>query len=105
MIKRIWRGWTEPSDADAYLALLKSFVIPKIEALEIPGYEGIEVLRRCGEGDEVEFMTVMSFQSLENVISFQGEDYERCYVPDEAQKILKRWESTAAHFEVEKHNR
>jgi len=43
----------------------------------------------------------MSFDSIENVIDFQGNDYERCYVPDAAKKILKRWDRTSAHYEVE----
>ncbi|MES0879997.1 antibiotic biosynthesis monooxygenase [Roseibium sp. SCP14] len=98
MIKRIWHGWTTSENADTYFEVLTTSVIPGIEAKQIPGYLGIEVLRRDLE-DEVEFMTIMSFQSLENIIAFQGPDYERCYVPDEAQKVLKRWNQTAAHFE------
>ena len=33
-------------------------------------------------------------------VLFQGEDYERCYVPDAAQKVLKRWDLRSAHYEV-----
>jgi hypothetical protein len=36
------------------------------------------------------------------VIGFQGEDYERSYVPDSAQEVLERWDMEAAHFESEK---
>ena len=49
---------------------------------------------------EMEFITMMTFDSLESVIHFQGEDYERCYVPDVAQKVLARWDSRSAHYEV-----
>jgi len=42
----------------------------------------------------------MKFQSLQNVIDFQGEDYARCYVPEEAQKVLKRWDQYSSHFEA-----
>ncbi len=99
MIKRIWHGWTTPENADAYYSILTGEVIPGIEAKSIPGYLGIEVLRRDA-GTEVEFVTVMSFQSLDNVIAFQGPDYERCYVPDVAQKVLKRWDLTSQHYDV-----
>lgn len=99
-IRRMWRGWTEPEHADAYQELLFAEVIPGIEAKEIPGYRGIEVLRRPLE-DEVEFVTMMSFDSLQNVIDFQGEDYARAYVPAAAQKVLKRWNSVASHYEVQ----
>ncbi len=98
-VKRVWRGWTTPENASHYEALLKSEVFPGIEAKKIPGYLAIELLRRPA-GDEVEFMTVMTFESLDNVIAFQGADYERAYVPAAAQKVLKRWDQTSAHFEV-----
>jgi hypothetical protein len=42
----------------------------------------------------------MTFQSLQNVIDFQGEDYARCYVPDAAQQVLKRWDQFSAHYEA-----
>jgi antibiotic biosynthesis monooxygenase (ABM) superfamily enzyme len=58
MIARIWRGWTTPENADEYEELLRSIIILRIESLQVPGYQGIEVLRRQ-EGDEVAFVTVM----------------------------------------------
>ncbi len=51
-------------------------------------------------GDEVEFVTIMTFDSLQNVIDFQGENYERCYVPDAAKLVLKRWDQVSAHYEL-----
>jgi antibiotic biosynthesis monooxygenase (ABM) superfamily enzyme len=98
-IKRIWHGWTTPENADVYIQLLNDNVIPGIEAKNIPGYLGIEILRRNHES-EVEFVTIMTFESLQNVIEFQGEDYSRCYVPDAAQKVLKRWDKHASHYEA-----
>ena len=41
----------------------------------------------------------MTFESLQNVIDFQGEDYKKSYVPDIAQKVLKRWGFEARHYE------
>ncbi len=98
-IKRIWHGWTTLENADAYEHILNSEVFPSIEAKAIPGYHGIELLRRDLD-DEVEFITIMTFDSIQNVINFQGEDYQRCYVPDAAQAVLKRWDRTSAHFEL-----
>ena len=98
MIKRIWHGYTTLENADAYERLLDTVVFPGIEAKRIPGYRTIELLRRT-VGDEVEFTTVMSFDSLENVIAFQGADYEAAYVPDTARKILKRWDARSTHHE------
>ena len=97
-IKRVWHGWTTSENADIYRKLLHDEVFPGIEAKNIPGYLSIELLRRDLD-DEVEFITIMTFQSLQNVIDFQGEDYSRCYVPKEAQKVLKRWDQFSSHYE------
>ncbi|CTQ53414.1 hypothetical protein LP7551_01936 [Roseibium album] len=97
MIKRIWHGWTTPENADAYFQVLTGEVIPGIEAKNLKGFLGIEVLRKDNE-NEVEFITIMSFASLDNIIAFQGTDYERCYVPDVARRVLKRWDQIAQHY-------
>ncbi len=99
-IKRIWHGWTTPENADVYATLLRDEVFPGIEAKNIPGYRGIELLRR-DRGGEVEFITMMTFDSIQDVIAFQGADYERCYVPDAAQKVLERWDRVSDHYDVE----
>jgi len=98
-IKRIWHGWTTIENAESYWRVLSGTVIPGIEARSIEGYRGIEVLRRAHES-EVEFVTIMTFDSLQDIVSFQGEDYARSYVPDVARAVLKRWDATASHYEV-----
>ena len=98
-IKRVWHGWTTPAKADTYESLLLNEVIPGIKAKAIPGYRGIEVLRQHHE-NEVEFVTIMTFEALQNVIDFQGEDYKHAYVPAVAQQVLKRWDQESAHYEV-----
>ena len=98
-IKRIWHGWTTPENADKYETLLHDEVFPGIEAKNIPGYKSIELLR-FQKGDEVEFVTIMTFESLQNVIDFQGQNYTRCYVPDAAKLVLKRWDPESEHYET-----
>ncbi len=98
-VKRIWHGWTTPENAEAYRTVLLGEVIPGIEAKGIRGYRGIEMLQR-DLASETEFITIMTFDSLQSVIDFQGEAYERCYVPDVAQRVLARWDSKSAHYEV-----
>jgi heme-degrading monooxygenase HmoA len=97
--KRIWHGWTTPGNADSYQQLLHDEVFPGIEAKQIPGYQRIELFRR-DLGEEIEFVTIMTFDSLQDVIAFQGEDYQKAYVPDAAQKVLKRWDLESAHYEA-----
>jgi hypothetical protein len=100
MIKRIWRGWTLPKDADAYEALLFEEVFPGIAEKEVDGYLGVSLLRRPAATGEIEFMTVMSFESIEAVQAFAGDDYTLAYVPPRARVILHRFEETASHYEV-----
>ena len=99
MIIRIWHGWTTPENATAYENLLKSEVFKGIADKSIAGYEKIELVRR-DLGDEVEFVTIMRFKSLDAVRQFVGEDYEQAYVPAEARKILKRFDARSQHYEL-----
>lgn len=102
MIKRIWRGWTNAGNADAYETLLKSEVFPGIAAKHIAGYRGIELLRRTLPDGDIEFMTIMTFDSLDAVRAFAGEDYETAYVPASARAVLARFDIRSAHFDVRK---
>lgn len=43
---------------------------------------------------------MMWFESLADVRSFAGEDYERAVVPAEARALLSRFDERSAHFEV-----
>jgi heme-degrading monooxygenase HmoA len=99
MIKRIWHGWTTPENADRYEALLREEVFVGIDSKDIPGYRGIELLRRDVDG-EVEFVTIMTFDSLDSARAFVGEDYTRAYVPPPARKVLSRFDERACHYEV-----
>lgn len=96
-IKRVWHGWTTPENADSYQEILNKEVLPSIEAKKIPGYQKIEVLR-LELATEVEFVTIMTFESLQSLIDFQGEDYQKSYVPDAARNVLKRWDQEALHY-------
>jgi heme-degrading monooxygenase HmoA len=102
MIKRIWRGWTSASNADAYETLLKAEIFPGIAAKNVAGYRGIELLRRPLADGDVEFVTIMTFDSLDAVRAFAGEDYEAAYVPASARAVLARFDKRAAHYEVRK---
>jgi heme-degrading monooxygenase HmoA len=99
MIGRIWHGWTTPENADAYEALLKSEIFVGIGARQIEGYKGIQLFRR-EIGDEVEFVTVMWFESLDAVCAFAGSDYEIAVVPPHARALLSRFDARSQHYQV-----
>lgn len=99
MIARIWHGWTTPDNADAYQALLDEEIFTGIRNRRIAGFRDIQLLRRADEG-EVEFVTVMYFDSLDAVREFAGNDYEACVVPESARRVLKRFDQRSQHYEV-----
>ena len=99
MIARIWHGYTTPQNADAYDSLLQQEIFQGIQDRNIPGYRGIQLLRR-DQGEQVEFITIMWFDSLEAVREFAGEDYERAVVPPSARAVLDHFDPRSQHYEV-----
>jgi hypothetical protein len=97
MIARHWRGWTEVRNADAYESFLKIRVLPELKRLV--GYRGGYILRSDG-ADEVEFVVVNFFESIESVRLFAGDDYSTPVFEPEARLLLSRIEPIARHYEV-----
>ena len=97
MIARLWHGWTAPENADAYEEFLRTKMFPSIH--RVPGYLGADLLR--GEnGDEVAFVTITRFESLESVRAFAGEDYEQAVIEPEARALLSHFDERSEHYEV-----
>ncbi len=99
MISRIWHGWTTPQNADIYEGMLKEEIFVGIQNRRIPGFRHIQLLRR-NVGQEVEFITIMLFDSLAAVREFAGEDYEACVVPPKARAVLSHFDQRSQHYEV-----
>jgi heme-degrading monooxygenase HmoA len=99
MICRVWRGWTTKDNADAYERVVRGEVIPGIEARRIPGFRSIDLVRRERDHD-VEFMTLMWFDTIDSVKAFMGADYETAHVPEQAQAVLADFDKRSVHYEV-----
>lgn len=97
MIARHWTGWTRVTDADTYERLLRETVLPGLQRIE--GYRGGYVLRRA-DREEVQFVVVNLFESLEAVKAFAGPDYETAVFEPEARRLLSRVEPKALHYDV-----
>src|SRR5512142_1518327 len=100
MIARVWRGATKPEHADSYESMLKPELLPGLS--KVSGYEGSYLLRR-DLGHEVEFVTIILWESLDALKAFAGPDYEQSIIPEERRKYLSRHEDKAAHYEVVSH--
>jgi heme-degrading monooxygenase HmoA len=97
VIARVWHGYTKPEHADAYEGMLKPETLPGIGKVE--GYKGSYLLRR-GAGEEVEFITILLWESLDAIRAVAGPDYETAVIPEERRKYLAHFDAKAAHYEV-----
>ena len=97
MIARVWCGHTKPEHADAYESMLKPELLPGIS--QARGYRGSYLLRR-NVGQEVEFITIIVWDSIDAIKAVAGEDYEKSIIPKERQKYLCRHDPKAAHYEI-----
>jgi heme-degrading monooxygenase HmoA len=99
VISRIWHGWTTSENAAAYETLLRSDILPGIANRGIAGYRGAHLLRRESPG-EVEFVTILWFDSLDAVREFAGADFEHSVVPEKARRLLTRFDARSQHYET-----
>ena len=99
MIVRIWHGWTTPANADAYETLLKEEIFVGIQDRRIRGFKNIQLLRREA-GAEIEFVTIMLFDSLNAVRGFAGGNYEVAVVPPRARALLSRFDERSQHYSL-----
>ena len=99
MICRTWHGWTTEANAEVYEHFLRSEVFPGIMQRKISGFQAIDLLKRS-VSDEVEFVTLMWFDSIESVQRFAGPNYEMAVVPSKAQELLARFDARSAHYTV-----
>ncbi|SOE02584.1 antibiotic biosynthesis monooxygenase [Blastococcus haudaquaticus] len=102
MILRLWRGWTAPERSAAYEQLLTGTIAPAILDRGVPGLLDLSVLRRHpmeldpAEGGEI--LTAMTFDDLDAVAAFTGDDPRTSVVPPEARALLSRFDEHSAHY-------
>jgi antibiotic biosynthesis monooxygenase (ABM) superfamily enzyme len=98
MIARIWRGWTKRADAKVYENMLRSEIFPSIAARKISGYHGAELFIR-EDGNEMEFVTLLRFDSMEGVKEFAGADETRPVIYPGVEQLLTRMERSQ-HYRI-----
>ena len=100
-VARIWHGWTTVDNADAYQSVVEGEVFPVIFERHIPGLVSAQLMRADDVVDEeVEFTTIIWFESLDSVKDFMGDDYRQAHMPDNARAVLKRFDADAKHFHL-----
>jgi antibiotic biosynthesis monooxygenase (ABM) superfamily enzyme len=98
MIARIWHGWTKRTDAETYEEMLRNEIFPSIAARNIKGYRDAELFVR-DDGDEIEFVTLLRFDSMNAVKEFAGSDETKPVIFPGVEKLITRMEP-ARHYRV-----
>lgn len=98
-IMRTWKGWTTLENAAIYEDLLINEVFPTVKRNGVTGLEKVSIATKINK-DEVEFFLTLLFDSLDTVKAFAGEDYKQAYIPENARRILKRYDNTAEHYKL-----
>jgi heme-degrading monooxygenase HmoA len=97
MIGRVWRGWTTAELAPRYVAHLRDETFPALAGID--GHDGAYALRRESD-DEVEFVVLTLWRSLDAVRAFAGDDYEVAVVLPDARRLLVRFDERSAHYDT-----
>ncbi len=97
MIVRMWHGRVPTSRARAYREFLIQRAIPDYRS--VPGNLSVRILERS-EPDATHFMTLTTWESLDAIRAFAGDDPERAkYYPEDASFLLE-FEPRVVHYEV-----
>ena len=97
MIIREWRGRASQSNADAYPRHFREEVVPELR--KVPGFVGAHLSRRR-LGDQIEFLVLTRWQSMDAIRGFAGADTEKAVVGPGAIAALVEFDSAVHHYVV-----
>jgi heme-degrading monooxygenase HmoA len=97
MIARIWRGAVRSADADDYAQYMRETGLADYKAT--PGNLSATMLRR-DLGDRTEFLMFTTWESMDAIRAFAGDDPERAVFYPEDERFLIERDETVAHYEV-----
>lgn len=94
MIVRLWRGWTSRENADAFELRVRTHS-PTLARSR--GFRDMRLLRTDGPA-ETEFVTLTTFDSLDDVKAFAGENYTQAVIPEALRLLIARVEPAVMHY-------
>lgn len=97
MIIREWRGRTGRERVAEYARHFRSSVVPQLR--EVRGFLGAFLSERR-RGDQVEFLVLTRWTSMDAIRAFAGSDPERAVVEPGAAAALTDYDETVQHYEV-----
>lgn len=97
MIVRVWRGRAASSNPLAYSEHFRRKVLPELERIE--GFLGASLLRQ-DRPNEVEFLVLTRWASMDAIRAFAGDDVEKAVIEPDAVAVLVSFDSSVQHYEV-----
>lgn len=97
MIVRSWRGCADPKKSTAYPEHFRRNVLPELRG--IAGFQGAQLLRH-DRPDEVEFLVLTRWASMDAIRAFAGKDVSQAVVEAEAVAALTNFDKTVTHYEM-----
>ncbi len=79
--------------------MLRDEIFPAIAARKIAGYRGAELFIN-EDGDEVEFVTLLRFDSMAAVKEFAGVDEAKPVIYPKAERLLTRMDERSRHYRI-----
>jgi heme-degrading monooxygenase HmoA len=97
-IVRVWKGYGTQAGVDRYCREhFPNSVLPQLRT--IPGFVEARVLTRPVR-DETEVVVATTWDSINSVKAFAGEDYQHAVVEPVVRDLLERFDDRVAHFTV-----
>ena len=95
---RIWKGEGTPDGVARYCEEhFPEHVLPQLR--DIDGFLEARVLVRTAE-DKAEVVVLTTWESVEAVKAFVGENYERAVVEPAVSELLERFDDEVTHFTI-----
>ncbi|MDQ6714191.1 MAG: antibiotic biosynthesis monooxygenase [Candidatus Dormibacteraeota bacterium] len=95
-IVRVWGGFGTHDGVDRYCREhFPNSVLPRLRSID--GFVEVKVMTRRGR-DETEVVVATTWESIEAVKAFAGEDYQRAVVEPVVGELLNRFDERVAHF-------
>jgi len=79
--------------------MLRDEIFPSIAARKINGYREAELFIR-EDGDEIEFVTLLRFDSMDAVKEFAGQDEGKPVIYPKAEGLLTRMDDRSRHYRI-----
>ena len=97
MIIREWRGRAALANIAAYPAHFRTKVVPELQ--QLPGFLGADLAHRRLD-EEVEFLVLTRWQSMEAIQGFAGSSFADAVVEPGAEAALVGFDKSVQHYEV-----